>query len=202
VPAPATYRKIITLGNQGRSWYRALQVKFDHSSASLQMIGSYTWSRALDMANYQLPEDSRNLAAEKAFASTDIRHSISAGFAWQPPASGRIWREWSVSGVGIVRSGRPYTISWGDDRNGTTQDDARPGARNTGRTGPYRTIDLAVGRRFHRGATTTEARVEAFNAFNAINYDQYVGELLSPLYSRSVSAFPPRRLQLAVIVRF
>lgn len=202
VPAPATFRKIITLGNQGRSWYRALQVKFNRSSDSLQMIGSYTWSRALDMANYQLPEDSRNLAAEKAHASTDIAHSASAAFAWQLPGSRRIWRDWSLSGVGIVRSGRPYTISWGDDRNGTTQDDARPDGRNTGRTGAYRTIDVAVGRRFRRGATTTEARIEAFNTFNAINYDQYVGELLSPLFSRPVSAFPPRRLQLAVIVRF
>jgi Carboxypeptidase regulatory-like domain len=202
VPAAGTYRKIITLGNRGRSWYRALQVKFDRSSESLQMIGSYTWSRALDMANDQLPEDSRNLAAEKARASTDIAHSVSAAFAWQLPGSGRVWRDWSLSGVGIVRSGRPYTVSWGDDRNGTTQDDARPDGRNTRRTGAYRTIDLAVGRRFHRGATTTEARVEAFNTFNAINYDQYVGELLSPLFSRPVSAFPPRRLQLAVVVRF
>jgi hypothetical protein len=200
---PGTYRKIISLGNLGRSWYRALQLKFDRSSASLEMMGSYTWSHARDMANYQLPEDSHNLAAETARASTDIAHSVTGAFAWQPVGSGSAWRhDWAISGVVIARTDRPYTISWGDDRNGTTQNDARPGGRNTGRTGPYRTLDLAVGRLFHHGVTSTEARVEAFNAFNAINYDQYVGELLSPLFGRPVSAFPPRRLQFAVIVRF
>ena len=202
VPLPGTFRKVITVGNRGLSWYRALQVKVDRSTDTLHALGSYTWSRARDTANYQLPEDSRNLDAETSRASTDIAHSVSAALAWQPAASRRLWRDWSVSGVAIVRTNRPYTISWGDDRNGTTQNDARPGGRNTGRTGPYRTLDLAVGRLFHHGATTTEARVEAFNAFNAINYDQYVGELLSPLFRRPVSAFPPRRLQFAVIVRF
>jgi hypothetical protein len=202
VPAPGTYRKIITLGNRGRSWYRALQVKADRSTETLQMIGSYTWARARDMANDELPEDSRNLEAEKGRAFTDVAHSVSAAFAWHPAATRQPWRDWAISGVVIARTDRPYTISWGDDRNGTTQNDARPGGRNTGRTGPYRTLDLAVGRLFHHGVTSTEARVEAFNAFNAINYDQYVGELLSPLFGRPVSAFPPRRLQCAVIVRF
>ena len=201
-PAPGTYRKVITFGNRGRSWYRALQAKVDRTSASLHLVGSYTWARARDMANDQLPEDSLNLDAERARASTDIAHNVAAAFVWQPAPSRRLWRDWSVSGVAIIRTNRPYTISWGDDRNGTTQNDARPDGRNTGKTGPYRTVDLAVGRIFHRGPTSIETRVEAFNAFNAINYDQYVGELLSPMFGRPVSAFPPRRLQVAVVARF
>lgn len=200
--SPGTYRKVIIIGNRGRSWYRALQMKVERSSASLRLLGSYTWSRARDMANFQLPEDSFNIEAEKARASTDVAHNISAAFAWHPTASRPVLRDWSVSGIAVVRSDRPYTISWGDDRNGTTQNDARPDGRNTGKTGAYRTIDLAVGRLFRRGTTTVETRVEVFNAFNAVNYDQYVGELLSPLFGHPVSAFPPRRLQLAVVVRF
>jgi hypothetical protein len=201
-PAPGTYRKMITFGNRGRSWYRALQAKVDRTSPSLNLIASYTWAHARDMANDQLPEDSRNLDAERARASTDIAHNVAAAFVWQPAPSRRLWRDWSVSGVAIIRTNRPYTVSWGDDRNGTTQNDARPDGRNTGKTGTYRTVDLAVGRIVHRGSTSIEARIEAFNAFNAINYDQYVGELLSPTFARPVSAFPPRRLQLAVVARF
>ena len=102
----------------------------------------------------------------------------------------------------MYRSRRPYTISWGDDRNGTTQNDARPGQRNTGETGPYRTIDLALTRRFQWRAATIDARAQVFNALNATNYEQYVGELLSPLFGRPVSAFPPRRIEIAAIVRF
>ena len=104
--------------------------------------------------------------------------------------------------VGAFHSNRPYTITWGDDRNGTTQGDARPGGRNTGRTGPYRNVDLALTRRFRSGKAVTEGRLEAFNVFNATNYDRYVGELLSPLFARPVTAFPQRRLQFAAIVRF
>ena len=165
-------------------------------------MASYTLSRAEDMANAELPEDSRNLEAEKARASTDVRHNLSMGATWELPGSGRLLRGWSISGVGLFRSNRPYTISWGDDRNGTTQGDARPGGRNEGRTGPFRTVNVAFARQFRGPRATVEGRLEAFNLFNATNYDQYVGELLSPLFGKPVSAFPQRRLQLAAIVRF
>jgi hypothetical protein len=202
VPAPGTYRKILTLGNEGRSWYRALQVKFNRSAGAVQALGSYTLSRAEDMASYELPEDSRNIAAEKARASTDVLHNIAAGFTWTIPGSAPLVRGWSLSGIGVVRSNRPYTVSWGDDRNGTTQNDARPGDRNTGKTGPYRTIDLALTRHARRGRLDIEGRLEAFNLLNAVNYDEYVGQLLSPYFSQPVSAFPPRRLQVAMVTRF
>jgi hypothetical protein len=113
-----------------------------------------------------------------------------------------LWRDWSLSGIGVVRSNRPYTIVWGDDRNGTTQNDARPGGRNTGKTDGYRNVDLALTRRFTMGTRTFEARVEAFNVLNTVNYDEYVGALLSPFYGQPVSAFPKRRIQLAGTMRF
>jgi hypothetical protein len=140
--------------------------------------------------------------AEKARATADVPHNAVVALDWTLPGARLLTRGWSVSGIGTYRSHRPYTILWGDDRNGTTQNDARPGGRNTGRTGPYRTIDLAVNKRFqwHRG--TVDARVQAFNLLNATNYNQYVGELVSPLFGMPVSAFPPRRIELAAIVRF
>jgi hypothetical protein len=63
-------------------------------------------------------------------------------------------------------------------------------------------VDLAIARRFNVGSTSIEARGEAFNVFDAVNYDQYVGSLLSFSYGQPVSAFPSRRLQLAALVRF
>lgn len=199
---PNTYRKLITLGNLGRSWYRALQIKAERSTGRLQTVASYTLSRAEDMDNYQLPEDSRNILADKARAVTDVRHNLAMGFSWELPGEGRLLNGWSLSGVGMFRSNRPYDITWGDDRNGTTQNDARPGGRNTGKTDMFQTLDLAFARRFRKGTRVIEARVEAFNAFNTTNYDQYVGQLLSPLFAKPVSAFPKRRLQLSAILRF
>ncbi len=200
--AIGAFRKVVVLGNLGRSWYHALQVKAERSGGQLQAMASYTLSHADDMLNYQLPEDSRNLDAEKARANADVRHNLTAGFTWAMPWNGRVLKDWSLSGIGVFRSNRPYTKTWGDDRNGTTQNDARPDRRNTLRTDAYQNVDLALTRRFTRGSKALEARVEMFNVFNTTNYDEYVGALLSPLYGKPVSAFPKRRLQLAATLRF
>lgn len=201
-PAAGGYRKVIALGNEGRSWYRALQIKADRPFGRLQLVSSYTLARARDMANYQLPEDSRNLEAEIARADNDIRHTVTAGATWLLPLQGAVLRGWTLSAAGQFRSNRPYTITWGDDRNGTTQNDARPGGRNTGRTGPYRTIDAALARRFPIGSRSLEFRAEAFNILSTKNYDEYAGALSSPFFGQPVSAFPKRRLQFAAVVRF
>jgi outer membrane receptor protein involved in Fe transport len=199
---PNGYRKIITLGNLGESWYHALQIKARRSTGRLQTIVSYTLSDAEDLDNYLLPEDSRNLPAERARAATDIRHNLAAALTWDVPGAGPYLGGWSISGIGTFRSNRPYTIIWGDDRNGTTQNDARPNGRNTGQTDAFRSVDVALVRRFHLGSKVIEARAEAFNAFNTTNFDEYVGALLSPLFAQPVLAFPKQRVQLAAIVRF
>ena len=92
----------------------------------MQLLSSYTLSRARDMANYLLPEDSRSVDAENARADNDIRHNVTAGLTWQLPSKGAAFRGWTLSAAGQFRSNRPYTVTWGDDRNGTTQNDARP----------------------------------------------------------------------------
>jgi hypothetical protein len=201
-PAPATYRKVLTIGNEGDSWYRALQIAATRTSGRLRALTSYTLSEAEDRANYLLPEDSRNLAAERARASTDVRHMLAVALVLRIPGAGAWTRGWTVSAVGTFRSNRPYTISWGDDRNGTTQNDARPGPRNTGRTGPYRAIDGSIARRFGAGRVTTDVRIDVFNLLDTVNYDQYVGQLLSPLYGQPISAFPSRRAQVGLALRF
>ncbi|MFN7916373.1 MAG: TonB-dependent receptor [Vicinamibacterales bacterium] len=202
VPRPGSYRKVLQLGNEGRSWYRGLQVKADRSVGTLVLVSSYTLARARDRANYQLPEDSRDLDAELGRADNDVRHNVSAGVTWQLPSLGPAFAGWTISATGQFRTNRPYTVSWGDDRNGTTQNDARPGGRNTGKTDGYRNIDVALARRYPFGTRTLELRAEAFNVLSTTNYDEYVGALNSPFYGQPVSAFPKRRLQFAGVVRF
>jgi hypothetical protein len=193
---------VITLGNEGRSWYRGLQVKADRTVGSLLLLSSYTLSRARDMANYALPEDSRNIEAEKGRSDNDIRHNVTAGLTWQLPSKGAAFGNWTLSATGQFRSNRPYNITWGDDLNGTTQNDARPDGRNIGKTGTYRNIDLALARRIPFSSNTLELRAEAFNVLSTTNYDEYVGALTSPFYGHPVSAFPKRRLQFAAVLRF
>ena len=196
------YRKLLTLGNEGLSWYRALQVKATGGPAAFRFVAAYTFAHADDQANYELPEDSNNLQAEHGRAPTDIRHSASGGLTWQLPGDQRLTRGWALATVLVMRSSRPYTETWGDDRNGTTQNDARPGARNTREGGAYRVVDLSVAKHGTVGRASVEARFELFNLFNTTNYDEYVGAVLSPLYGQPISAFPSRRGQLALVVRF
>jgi hypothetical protein len=107
-----------------------------------------------------------------------------------------------LSGLATIRDGRPYNITFGDDRTGTTQRDARPGDRNTGRTTNFRNLDLAAARHIRLGSATLEARAELFNVFNRTNYNTYVGTLSSPLFGQPISAFDKRRVQLAGVLRF
>lgn len=201
-PTPGGYRKIITLGNEGRSWYRALQTKAERTVASFQLVAAYTLARARDRANYQLPEDSRRLDAEEGRADNDIRHNVAAALTWQLPFTSRLAGGWTLSAAGQFRSNRPYNIWFGYDRNGTTQIDARPGRRNTGKTDIYRAIDLALSRRLPIGTKTIEVRAEVFNVLSTVNYDEYMGALSSPLFSAPMSAFPKRQLQFAARFRF
>jgi len=196
------YRKLLTLGNVGRSWYRALQVKAVGGPSSVRFVAAYTFAHADDQANYELPEDSRNIDAEHGRAPTDLRHNGSAALTWQIPGERALTRGWALATVMVLRSGRPYTVTWGDDRNGTTQNDARPGARNTAETGPYRVVDLSLAKHETVGRARLEARLELFNLFNTVNYDEYVGSLQSSLFGQPISAFPRRRLQLALVLRY
>ena len=108
----------------------------------------------------------------------------------------------SLSAFGLFRSSRPYTVFWGDDRNGTTQNDARPSGRNTGKGDSYQTVDVSLAKRFRAANKNFEGRIEAFNILSTVNFDEYVGALLSPFFGKPTSAFPQRAIQLAALVRF
>jgi hypothetical protein len=202
LPTTNGFRKMMSLGNEGLSWYHALQVKASRTAGSLLTVASYTLASARDRANYQIPEDSRNIPAETGPANEDIRHNFSMGLSWAVPGSGRFSRGWTLSGLGILRTGKPYTITWGDDRNGTTQNDARPGGRNTVRGDAFGSVDLAATKRLSYTRGGLDLRVEIFNILNATNYAEYVGALSSAAFGSPISAFPRLRMQVAAILRF
>ena len=108
----------------------------------------------------------------------------------------------TLSAFGLFRSNRPYTVTWGDDRYGTSQNDARPAGRNTAKGDTFQTLDLSLTKRFRAANKNFEVRGEAFNLLSTTNYDDFIGVLSSFYFGRPVSAFPRRVIQLAAIVRF
>ena len=206
LPVPNGFRKIVALGNEGLSWYRAFELKVDRSIGRVHALGSYTFAhandRANDVVNDKLPEDSRNLDAETGRADNDVRHNLSLGFTWQVPEARPMLRGVTLSVYGLFRSARPYTVTWGDDRYGTSQNDARPGGRNTARGDAFTSVDASLAKRFRAANTNFEGRIEAFNLLSTVNFDQYIGALSSPFFGKPTAAFPTRAIQLAAIVRF
>lgn len=150
-----------------------------------------------------LPADSLDLSREWARADFDRLHRIHAFAALKLSA-------WLNLGLAFeAGSGRPYTMTTGQDgnRDGSARD--RPaGVPRNSLQGPG---ELSFDVRWSRDLTfarTGETQhklsftVDAFNVINRVNYSSYVGNLSSPFFGLPVSARSARRIQLGVRYRF
>ena len=101
-------------------------------SRGLAFAASYSLSKAVDDASdpggttYEsnLPQDVRNMAAERATASFDHRHRLVGNATYAlPPFGGsggglasQLGSDWQVNAIIIVESGAPFTVNIGTDR--------------------------------------------------------------------------------------
>ena len=212
-----------------RSIGRARSAGFD-SSVRVQWLqgrGSgllrYRYAQAWNDADgaLSLPADSRDLDAEWAPSSGDVRHRIFGFVRTELPLGVRV-NLW-----GDIQSGAPYTIRTGFDDNGDTIFNDRPTgvSRNTERGTWQRTVNLRVGwrpwapssrgpgaeggERGGRGGRGgrgqqrgVELYAEAWNLFNETNYTRFAGVLTSPLFGRPTAAAPARRFNFGTRVFF
>jgi hypothetical protein len=94
-------------------------------SRGVAFSGSYTWSTAIDDASdpgatsseANLPQDVRNMAAERAPASFDHRHRFVGNVTWVlPQRGGAFGSNWRVTAIVSLQSGAPFTVNLGSDR--------------------------------------------------------------------------------------
>jgi hypothetical protein len=109
-----SFTVIQPVANRADSEYRALQTQYQRRlSRGLQVLGSYTWSRAIDTDS-----TSNSLRrAQRGYAAFDVRHIGSAAATYdipEPPTSNAIARallsHWSVDGKFSAQSGLPVDI--------------------------------------------------------------------------------------------
>ncbi|HEV3214951.1 MAG TPA: TonB-dependent receptor [Vicinamibacterales bacterium] len=117
----------------GYSIYNGLTIRVERRFArGLAFSASYTLSKAVDDASdpgataYEtnLPQDARNIAAEKATASFDHRHRFVANITYALPnffEAGSGWASkagagWQINGIVTLQSGAPFTVNLGTDR--------------------------------------------------------------------------------------
>lgn len=108
--------------------YHGLQVGLNrHFSRGLMMQVAYTWSKAIDNADftagiYGFYPNTRDASQERALASLDVRHNFIASYVYDLPFfknSGGLAKQvlggWQFSGVTAIRSGMPISPELGRD---------------------------------------------------------------------------------------
>lgn len=150
------------------------------------------------------PANQYDLTGEWARADFDQRHRLNLLEGFNPGKSFTL-------GIGLtLASGKPYTLTTGQDTFHTGLANARPAGvpRNTLEGPGYKDVDLRLSRDFYLNRETKDkgkvftVAFDAFNVFNHLNYTAYVGDLSSPFFGRAVSALPSRRLQLTGRFKF
>ncbi|MGD0921849.1 MAG: TonB-dependent receptor [Terriglobia bacterium] len=147
-----TARRFPTFSNfsyyesSGSSSYHALQVKAErHFSRGLAFVAGYTFSKSLDTnstifgtdRNSNSPQNSRDLAAEKALSDYDFRHRLSLAYVYELPFGSKLWRSenrtlnyltegWQLSGIIALQSGPPFTPQISGDISHTEENQDRP----------------------------------------------------------------------------
>jgi outer membrane receptor protein involved in Fe transport len=165
----------------------------------------YNFGRAYNDTNGigWMPPNTYDLSLEYARADFNTRHRVDL-FGTVTPAPGMNF------GVSLgVYSGRPYSLTTGQDLFNTGTANARPaGVPRNNLEGPGTiNLDLRWSREFIVSVQGTRKRtatigVDAFNVANHVNYNNPVGNLSSPFFGRSISAQAARRLQFSVRIRY
>jgi len=137
-------------------------------------------------------------------SDTDRRHQFSI------LGTAKLHR-WANLGYALsAASAPPFNVTTGrdDNRDGLALDRPSGVTRNTG-IGPalfvtdlrwYRDVRLNPEKKDKSPMLTLS--IDAFNVFNRVNYQNYVGALSSPFYGRAVATQPARRLQLGLRFQF
>jgi hypothetical protein len=191
-----TLGSFTSIESDANSIYHALQVQLiKRFSHRVQLTAAYTWSHAIDEVSDifdlagapALPQDSRNLKAERADANFDVRHRFVYSAIWDLPGPQHslLLGNWQLASIGTFQTGQPYSVLYFYDVNqdGNLTDRVAPGGpngtgtlagqagRNLFRAPGVATVDLAINKRFRLSERQNlEFRTEIFNLFNRSNF--------------------------------
>jgi hypothetical protein len=105
----------------GYSIYHAGTFKVEKRlSRELTFDANYTWSKSIDDASdvgttfseTNIPQDVRNVRAERALSSFDHRHRFVFSYSYKLPFQRRgcLLKDWTITGLGSLQSGAPFTV--------------------------------------------------------------------------------------------
>jgi hypothetical protein len=161
----------------------------------------YTLGRTYDDTGGedQFPPNSYDLRGQWARADFDRRHRLRLLGTLDLPG------QLQLGTIFTAASGGPYEWTTGLDANLDGRAAERPAgvARNALQGAGNQELDVRLSREFSltpRGndGPSLTVMADAFNAFNQVNYGQFVGNQNSPFFGQPVSADSARRMQFTV----
>jgi hypothetical protein len=141
------FGRIQVVDGSGKSSYNGLSLKLEKRfSQGFTFLSGYTWSRSIDNASAirnqggdtLFPQNSYNLAADKALSSFHTSHRfVTSGLYQLPFGKGRRWLDrggvsnvllggWELGSLVAIQTGFPLTIFTGADRSNTGAGFDRP----------------------------------------------------------------------------
>jgi Carboxypeptidase regulatory-like domain len=107
----------------GNSNYNALELSLRHTSKTLQLFASYTYSKSMDQSsNVGEQVNPINPALSYALSAFDVKHNFVVSYAYELPferlfgVSNRWTKGWTISGITHFSSGFPVTLlNYGDN---------------------------------------------------------------------------------------
>jgi hypothetical protein len=111
-------------GSVGNSNYNSFQATLRHSTKSLNVMVSYTYSKSIDNASSLAdPGNPFNLQQMRVISAFDLKHDLVATYEYTLPVerllrrTNRWTQGWSISGITHASSGLPVTLSSADDNS-------------------------------------------------------------------------------------
>jgi outer membrane receptor protein involved in Fe transport len=159
----------------------------------LNLNANYTFSHIIDDGNFttfiNLPQNQFDQKSERGNSNQDVRHRFVTNFTAEAPKS-TFLRNFAVSSIITVQSGRPFTMFVGGDTNGDTNpvtDRVGLSSRNAYVGQPLRTWDFRVSRYFvFKENRRLELIFDAFNLLNRQNIDEVFSVYGSPVFCGNV----------------
>jgi hypothetical protein len=165
--------------NTGNSVYNGLTLQVVERSKYFSLNANYTFSHTLDDGTFttfvSTPQDLYNRSLERANSNQDVRHRFITNFTATAPKD-TFLRNFELSSIVTLQSGRPFTMFVGFDANGDTNpvtDRVGDLGRNTYFGDHLYSWDLRISRYFQiRERYRLDLMVDAFNLLNRPNVDE------------------------------
>ncbi|MBI4471580.1 MAG: hypothetical protein HY646_02860 [Acidobacteria bacterium] len=140
------FGNITWLETVGKSVYHGGSLRLEQRSPTLSFLLSYTWSKSIDNApgtifnvspSRSQAQNRNNLRGERGLSGFDVRHRLVFTPVWRLPlGSNMLARNWEVSSILTLQSGRPFTALITRDQANTLDNLNRPNIIGNVNDGP------------------------------------------------------------------